>query len=99
MTDNNFLEFVLEIFRKKRFFVQPWAKFRTVLIYFSAEDLPIFPVTSEDLKAVKARVVLAREIDKLELTLRRYLSEVGWKNKMAEEADMIVNESDSSNNV
>ncbi|XP_067627290.1 ATP-dependent RNA helicase DDX24 [Eurosta solidaginis] len=54
------------------------------------EDLPLFPVSEQYLRAVKERVNLAREVDKQELKLRRTQSEIGWMKKQAEEMDMII---------
>lgn len=66
---------------------------------FSAEDLPIFPVSEQHLKAVKARVELAREVDVLDLKTRRTQSEIGWLKKSAKEMDIIVDDmSDFSEN-
>ncbi|RZC39427.1 ATP-dependent RNA helicase DDX24 [Asbolus verrucosus] len=56
------------------------------------EDLPVFPVDDSYLKAVKERVNLARELDKLELEVRKGNSEVGWLQKTAEEMDIIVDD-------
>uniref|UniRef100_A0A0A1WHP7 ATP-dependent RNA helicase n=1 Tax=Zeugodacus cucurbitae TaxID=28588 RepID=A0A0A1WHP7_ZEUCU len=55
-----------------------------------SEDLPLFPVSDKYLRAVKERVNLAREVDKLELKQRRTQSEIGWMKKHAEEMDMII---------
>ncbi|XP_044266055.1 ATP-dependent RNA helicase DDX24 [Tribolium madens] len=57
-----------------------------------SEDLPIFPVQEEYLKAVKQRVNLARELDKLELQIRKGNSEEGWLRKAAKEMDIIVDD-------
>ncbi|KAJ8978272.1 hypothetical protein NQ317_003056 [Molorchus minor] len=57
-----------------------------------SKDLPIFPVHENYLKAVKERVNLAREIDKLQLHIRKTNSEVGWIQKMAKNMDIIVAE-------
>lgn len=57
---------------------------------FTAEDLPLFPVSDRHLSVVKDRVDLAREVDKLELKNKRTSSEIGWLKKSAEEMDMII---------
>lgn len=57
---------------------------------FTAEDLPIFPVSDRHLQVVKERVDLARDVDKLELKNKRTSSEIGWMKKTAEEMDMII---------
>ncbi|XP_037043946.1 ATP-dependent RNA helicase DDX24 [Bradysia coprophila] len=64
-----------------------------------AEDLPLFPVSEQHLKAVRARVELAREVDVLDLKTRRTQSEIGWLKKSAKEMDIIVDDmSDFSEN-
>lgn len=68
-------------------------------VSLTAEDLPIFPVSEQHLKAVKARVELAREVDVLDLKTRRTQSEIGWLKKSAKEMDIIVDDmSDFSEN-
>lgn len=44
------------------------------------------------LQNIKARVNLAREIDKISLKNRRIFNEINWKNKLAEEAEIIIDE-------
>ncbi|XP_050295435.1 ATP-dependent RNA helicase DDX24 [Anthonomus grandis grandis] len=56
------------------------------------EDLPIFPVQEKFLNAVKERVNLARELDKLQLQVKKANSEEGWLQKAAKEMDIIVDE-------
>lgn len=56
------------------------------------EDLPVFPVVDRLLMAVKERVNIARDIDKLELKCRRDNSKKGWLRKAVEEMDMILDE-------
>lgn len=58
----------------------------------TAEDLPLFPCSEKQLKAVKARVDLAREVDVLDLKSRRSAAEVGWLKKSAAEMDIIVDD-------
>lgn len=58
--------------------------------FFTAEDLPMFPVSERHLKAVRARVDLARAVDILDLKVRRKTSDVGWLKKSAKEMDIIV---------
>lgn len=57
-----------------------------------ADDIPLFPVSERHLKAVKARVDLAREVDVLELKMRRSKSEIGWIKKTAHEMDILVDD-------
>ncbi|XP_066137965.1 ATP-dependent RNA helicase DDX24 isoform X2 [Euwallacea fornicatus] len=56
------------------------------------EDLPMFPVQDRYLTAVKQRVNLARDLDKLQLQVRKANSEEGWLQKAAKEMDIIVDE-------
>lgn len=56
------------------------------------EDLPVFPVVDRLLIAVKERVDIAREIDKLELKCRRDSSQKGWLRKAVEEMDLVMEE-------
>ncbi|XP_030766553.1 ATP-dependent RNA helicase DDX24 [Sitophilus oryzae] len=54
------------------------------------EDIPIFPVEDRFLNAVKERVNLARQVDKLQLQVKKVSSEEGWLQKAANEMDIIV---------
>ncbi|XP_017877753.1 ATP-dependent RNA helicase DDX24 [Ceratina calcarata] len=56
------------------------------------EDLPMFPVVDRLLIAVKERVDIAREIDKLELRSRRDNSQKGWLRKAVEDMDLVLEE-------
>ncbi|XP_076230971.1 ATP-dependent RNA helicase DDX24 [Calliopsis andreniformis] len=56
------------------------------------QDLPVFPVEDRLLIAIKARVEIAREIDKLELKLRRNNSQKGWLRKAVEDMDLVLEE-------
>ncbi|KAG7204556.1 hypothetical protein KM043_004980 [Ampulex compressa] len=56
------------------------------------QDLPTFPVIDQLLIAVKERVDIAREIDKLELKSRRDNAQKGWLRKAVEDMDMILEE-------
>ncbi|KAK1130176.1 hypothetical protein K0M31_018316 [Melipona bicolor] len=56
------------------------------------EDLPTFPVVDKLLIAVKERVNIAREIDKLELKCRRDNSQKSWLRKTVEEMDLVLEE-------
>ncbi|XP_001604682.1 ATP-dependent RNA helicase DDX24 [Nasonia vitripennis] len=56
------------------------------------EDLPTFPVVDRLLVAVKERVNVAREIDKLELTCRRDNSQKGWLQKAAKDMDLLLDD-------
>ncbi|XP_043484894.1 ATP-dependent RNA helicase DDX24 [Leptopilina heterotoma] len=53
-------------------------------------DIPTFPVVERLLQAVKERVDIAREIDKLELNSRRNNLQKDWIRKAAEDMDMII---------
>lgn len=52
----------------------------------------MFPVSEKHLKAVKARVDLAREVDVLDLKSRRSSAEIGWLKKSAQEMDILVDD-------
>ncbi|XP_055920593.1 ATP-dependent RNA helicase DDX24 [Eupeodes corollae] len=60
------------------------------------DDLPIFPVAERYLIPIKQRVNLAREVDKLELKIRRTQSEIGWIKKNADEMEMILGDMDDN---
>lgn len=78
----------MQDFRKR---LRPIIKDIFILIFsFSDQDLPIFPVEDNYLNAVKMRVNLARELDKIELHVKKANSEAGWLQKAAEEMDIIV---------
>lgn len=56
-------------------------------------------MSEQHLKAVKARVELARDVDVLDLKTRRTQSEIGWLKKSAKEMDIIIDDmSDISEN-
>lgn len=52
----------------------------------------MFPVDDHLLIAVKERVNLAREIDKLQLTTLRDRTKKGWFEKAAKEMDILVDD-------
>ena len=54
--------------------------------------MPVFPVQEDYLKAVKERVNLARELDQLELQIRKGNSEEGWLQKAAKDMDIVVDD-------
>lgn len=56
--------------------------------------MPLFPVANDLLAAVKQQVILARELDQLELAARRSNSETGWFCKALTEMDMLMDEED-----
>ncbi|XP_063990842.1 ATP-dependent RNA helicase DDX24 [Diachasmimorpha longicaudata] len=56
------------------------------------KDIPTFPVVDRLLVAVKERVNVAREIDKLELRCRRDNVQKGWLKKAVEEMDLVLDE-------
>lgn len=66
--------------------------FNNTIILILAEDLPMFPVVDKLLVAVKERVDIAREIDKLELKCRRDNSQKGWLRKAIEDMDLVLEE-------
>ncbi|XP_058790963.1 ATP-dependent RNA helicase DDX24 isoform X2 [Phymastichus coffea] len=60
------------------------------------EDLPNFPIIDRLLIAVKERVNVAREIDKLQLTYRRDNFHNGWLQKAAKEMDILLDNDEFS---
>jgi ATP-dependent RNA helicase DDX24/MAK5 len=52
----------------------------------------MFPVQEDCLKSVKHIVNLGRQLDKLELDMRKENSEEGWLRKAAKEMDIIVDD-------
>ncbi|XP_015126985.1 ATP-dependent RNA helicase DDX24 [Diachasma alloeum] len=56
------------------------------------KDIPTFPVVDRLLVAVKERVNVAREIDKLELRCRRDNVQKGWLKKAVEDMDLVLDE-------
>ncbi|CAG9855924.1 unnamed protein product [Phyllotreta striolata] len=57
-----------------------------------ADDMPSFPVRENVLSAMKKRVNLARDIDKLQLQVKKAGLESGWLQKTIEEADIIADD-------
>ncbi|CAD6240956.1 GSCOCG00009027001-RA-CDS [Cotesia congregata] len=56
------------------------------------QDIPMFPIIDRLLVAVKERVNVAREIDKLELVSKRDNLKKSWLKKAAEEMDLLLDE-------
>ncbi len=56
--------------------------------------MPLFPVDSGIFAAVKNRVQIGRELDKMKLSVRKTEVEKSWWKKAAEEADLILSGSD-----
>lgn len=52
----------------------------------------MFPVVDKLLVAIKERVDIARDIDKLELKYRRENTQKGWMRKAIEEMDMVMDD-------
>lgn len=63
-----------------------------IFILILAEDFPLFPVEQDILATLKERVNVARELDKLELNIRKTNSDVGWLQKAAAEMDIIIDD-------
>ncbi|XP_058790964.1 ATP-dependent RNA helicase ddx24 isoform X3 [Phymastichus coffea] len=63
------------------------------------EDLPNFPIIDRLLIAVKERVNVAREIDKLQLTYRRDNFHNGWLQKAAKEMDILLDNDEFSSGI
>lgn len=56
--------------------------------------MPLFPIDDAILSAMKKRVNLAREIDSLELQVRRTHAQSSWFEKNAEEMDILLDKDD-----
>ena len=54
------------------------------------EKFPLFPVSKVYIKAIKERVDLAREIDIMELNLKREKSQAGWFKKTADAMEIVL---------
>lgn len=54
--------------------------------------MPIFPVQENILNAVKKMINLARELDKLQLQVKKANTEMGWLQKAADDMDVIVDD-------
>lgn len=66
-------------------------------IYFitiSAEDLPLFPTVSKFISMARERVLLAREVEMIDLQLRRKATEDNWLETAAKEAELGSDTSD-----
>jgi ATP-dependent RNA helicase DDX24/MAK5 len=59
------------------------------------EDLPIFPIDPRIMKNVRDRVRLAREIEGLDLQMRRENDNKNWKKKAAEDIGILDDSEDS----
>ncbi|KAL1115127.1 hypothetical protein AAG570_007158, partial [Ranatra chinensis] len=57
-----------------------------------AEDLPEFPVDSGGVSRARERVRYAREVDLLEMSVRKTSSSVAWMEKAANDMDMILDD-------
>lgn len=57
-------------------------------------ELPSFPIDSQILSPLKELVVIARELDSLELKKRRAAQAVGWRDRAARDMDIIIDEDD-----
>lgn len=56
------------------------------------EDLPTFPVDMDHLNIIKDKVKLARELDMLQLKIRKTNASEGWLEKAAKEMDIILDD-------
>lgn len=63
-----------------------------ICFIIQGEDIPSFPVQESILSAVKERVNLARELDKLQLQVRKTNTQVSWIEKAANEMDLVFEE-------
>ncbi|KAJ8870649.1 hypothetical protein PR048_029672 [Dryococelus australis] len=58
------------------------------------QQLPQFPIAEGYMAAVKERVLLARDLDRLELSSRRSSAAAGWLQKAAREMDILLDDDD-----
>uniref|UniRef100_A0A336M2Q6 ATP-dependent RNA helicase n=1 Tax=Culicoides sonorensis TaxID=179676 RepID=A0A336M2Q6_CULSO len=58
------------------------------------EDLPLYPTVSKFVSIARERVVLAREVEKIDLKLRRNANEDNWLETAAKEAELGSDSSD-----
>jgi len=65
----------------------------------SADTLPVFPVDMEMMTRVRERVNITRKLDKLLLDNRKQTAGENWKQKTAEEADLIVSDEDEEEEI
>lgn len=63
-----------------------------VLCLFVAEHLPQFPVQQSILSAIKERVNLARDLDRVSLQVRKGNFESNWFQKAADDMDIILDD-------
>lgn len=63
---------------------------------FLDEDLPIFPIDQMVMRGIKERVRMAREIENLDLQVRRQNDGKNWRKRASDDIGM-VNESDDNN--
>lgn len=61
--------------------------------------MPLFPTLDKYLKVARERVILAREVEKIDLLARREATEENWSRKIAKEADMAEDSSDQDSYV
>jgi len=78
--------------------VRSYQKLLQTLARSGAKDttIPTFPVDEARLGAVRERVNAARKLDKMLLANRKAAASEGWLQKAAEEADLIVDGEDDS---
>jgi len=65
----------------------------------AADTLPVFPVDMEMMTRVRERVNITRKLDKLLLDNRKQTAGENWKQKTAEEADLIVSDEDEEEEI
>jgi len=58
------------------------------------DSLPVFPVELEKMGRVRERLNIARKLDKLLLDNRKQTAGDNWKQKTAEEADLVISDED-----
>lgn len=69
-----------------------WKILNSKFCFALDEDLPIFPIDPKILKSVRERVRLAREIEGIDLQVRRQNDNRNWKKKAAEDIGILDSE-------
>lgn len=72
----------------------PCDNFLTVQ-FISDEDFPIFPIDARIMQSVRERVRLARDIESLDLQVRRENDNRNWKKKAADDIGILDDSEDS----
>ncbi|KAI8913639.1 P-loop containing nucleoside triphosphate hydrolase protein [Gorgonomyces haynaldii] len=69
-------------------------QYKKLMYQLKAEELPVFPIEKNLYPALKKRLDLAKEVDKLQHTQKKKQTNKDWFRKAAEEADIMLSEED-----